>query len=297
MDTLNLETALKNASGLIDQRLGEVLVVPDAPEGRVIEAMKYTLMGGGKRLRAFLCIQTAKLFNVQEANYARVATAIECAHSYSLVHDDLPAMDDDDMRRGRPSLHKAFDEATAILAGDALLTLAFEIMADEKTHPRKAVRLDLISGFSKALGARGMVGGQMFDLMSPELELDAGALTRLQKMKTGALIEFSVDAGCIMGQVPDATRSVLTAYAHDIGLAFQIADDLLDVEACKDDIGKTPGKDEASGKVTFVSLLVLNRAKDQARMLVEQAVGHLEIFGSEADALREAAHYVIIRGY
>ena len=201
------------------------------------------------------------------------------------------------MRRGRPSLHKAFDEATAILAGDALLTLAFEIMADKQTHPRKAVRLDLISGFSKALGARGMVGGQMFDLMSPGLELDAGALTRLQKMKTGALIEYSVDAGCIIGQVPDSIRSALTAYAHDIGLAFQIADDLLDVEACQDDIGKTPGKDEASGKVTFVSLLGLNRAKDQARILVEQAIGHLESFGSEADALREAAHYVIIRGH
>ncbi|MEC8518201.1 MAG: farnesyl diphosphate synthase [Pseudomonadota bacterium] len=297
MNTPNLETALKHASGLIDQKLEEFLVVPDAPEGRVVEAMKYTLMGGGKRLRAFLCIQTAKLFNVEEAHYAGVATAIECAHSYSLVHDDLPAMDDDDMRRGRPSLHKAFDEATAILAGDALLTLAFEIMADKQTHPRKAVRLDLIYGFSKALGARGMVGGQMFDLMSPGLELDAGALTRLQKMKTGALIEYSVDAGCIMGQVPDSIRSALTAYAHDIGLAFQIADDLLDVEACQDDIGKTPGKDEASGKVTFVSLLGLNRAKDQARILVEQAIGHLESFGSEADALREAAHYVIIRGH
>ena len=297
MNTLNLETALKHASGLIDQKLEEFLVVPDAPEGRVIEAMKYTLMSGGKRLRAFLCVQTAKLFNVEEAHYARVATAIECAHSYSLVHDDLPAMDDDDMRRGRPSLHKAFDEATAILAGDALLTFAFEIIADKQTHPRKAVRLDLISGFSKALGARGMVGGQMFDLMSPGLELDAGALTRLQKMKTGALIEFSVDAGCIMGQVPDSIRSALNAYAHDIGLAFQIADDLLDVEACQDDIGKTPGKDEESGKVTFVSLLGLNRAKDQARILVEQAIGHLENFGSEADALREAAHYVIIRGH
>ena len=288
---------MKHASGLIDQKLEEFLVVPDAPEGRVIEAMKYTLMSGGKRLRAFLCVQTAKLFNVEEAHYARVATAIECAHSYSLVHDDLPAMDDDDMRRGRPSLHKAFDEATAILAGDALLTFAFEIIADKQTHPRKAVRLDLISGFSKALGARGMVGGQMFDLMSPGLELDAGALTRLQKMKTGALIEFSVDAGCIMGQVPDSIRSALNAYAHDIGLAFQIADDLLDVEACQDDIGKTPGKDEESGKVTFVSLLGLNRAKDQARILVEQAIGHLENFGSEADALREAAHYVIIRGH
>jgi len=297
MNTPNLETALKHASGLIDQKLGEFLVVPDAPEGRVFEAMKYTLMGGGKRLRAFLCIQTAKLFDVEEAHYARVATAIECAHSYSLVHDDLPAMDDDDMRRGRPSLHKAFDEATAILAGDALLTFAFEIMADKQTHPRKAVRLDLISGFSKALGARGMVGGQMFDLMSPELELDAGALTRLQKMKTGALIEYSVDAGCIMGQVPDSIQSALTAYAHDIGLAFQIADDLLDVEACQDDIGKTPGKDKASGKVTFVSLLGLNRAKDQACILVEQAIGHLESFGSEADALREAAHYVINRGH
>lgn len=296
MDTPSLECALKEASETINKTLDEILVTPDAPEGRVVEAMKYTLLGGGKHLRAFLCMQTAKLFNVEKAHYARVAAAIECAHSYSLVHDDLPAMDDDDMRRGQPSLHKAFDEATAILAGDALLTLSFEIMADEKTHPRKAVRLDLISAFGRALGARGMVGGQMFDLMSPGLDLDAGALTRLQKMKTGALIEFSVDAGCVLGQVEDPKRAVLNAYAHDIGLAFQIADDLLDVEACQDDIGKTLGKDEASGKVTFVSLLGLDRARDQAKILVDQAVGHLESFGGEADALREAAHYVILRG-
>ncbi|MGC6475740.1 MAG: polyprenyl synthetase family protein [Parvibaculales bacterium] len=283
------------AAALVDKCLHQILTIPESPEGKVVEAMRYSVLGGGKRFRAFLCCATANLFKVEPVHAARVASAIECIHSYSLIHDDLPCMDDDDMRRGKPSLHCAYDEATAILAGDALLTLAFEILSDEETHPRKAVRLDLIAGLAKASGVAGMVGGQIFDLLSPQMELDAGSLTHLQQLKTGALIRFSVEAGAILGFADTDKRQALVAYAHDIGLAFQIADDLLDVRETSEVLGKTAGKDAASGKVTFVSLLGVERAEAQANMLVEQAIQHISIFGDEAETLREAARFVIHR--
>ena len=283
------------AAARVDKLLHDLLTVPESVEGRVIEAMRYSVLGGGKRFRAFLCCASANLFDVDPTHAARAAAAIECVHSYSLIHDDLPCMDDDDMRRGKPSLHCAYDEATAVLAGDALLTLAFEILVDEQTHPRKAVRLDLIAGLTKAAGAQGMVGGQVFDMLSPELELDAGALTHLQQMKTGALIRFSVDAGAVLGGAGAEQRQALISYANDIGLAFQIADDLLDVRQTSEELGKTAGKDEASGKVTFVSLLGEERANAQAEVLVEQAVAHLSPFGAVAEPLREAAKFVIQR--
>lgn len=283
------------AAALVDKCLHQILAIPESPEGKVVEAMRYSVLGGGKRFRAFLCCATANLFKVEPVHAARVASAIECIHSYSLIHDDLPCMDDDDMRRGKPSLHCAYDEATAILAGDALLTLAFEILSDEETHPRKAVRLDLIAGLAKASGVAGMVGGQIFDLLSPQMELDAGSLTHLQQLKTGALIRFSVEAGAILGFADTDKRQALVAYAHDIGLAFQIADDLLDVRETSEVLGKTAGKDAASGKVTFVSLLGVERAEAQANMLVEQAIQHISIFGDEAEMLREAARFVIHR--
>ncbi len=283
------------AAALVDKCLHQILTKPESPEGKIVEAMRYSVLGGGKRFRAFLCCATANLFNVDPMHAARAASAIECIHSYSLIHDDLPCMDDDDMRRGKPSLHRAYDEATAILAGDALLTLAFEILSDEATHPRKAVRLDLIAGLAKASGVAGMVGGQIFDLLSPQMELDAGSLTHLQQLKTGALIRFSVEAGAILGFADTDKRHALIAYAHDIGLAFQIADDLLDVLETSDVLGKTAGKDAASGKVTFVSLLGVERAEAQANMLVEQAIQHISIFGKEAETLREAARFVIHR--
>ena len=283
------------AAARVDKLLHDLRTVPESVEGRVIEAMRYSVLGGGKRFRAFLCCASANLFDVDPTHAARAAAAIECVHSYSLIHDDLPCMDDDDMRRGKPSLHCAYDEATAVLAGDALLTLAFEILVDEQTHPRKAVRLDLIAGLTKAAGAQGMVGGQVFDMLSPELELDAGALTHLQQMKTGALIRFSVDAGAVLGGAGAEQRQALISYANDIGLAFQIADDLLDVRQTSEELGKTAGKDEASGKVTFVSLLGEERANAQAEVLVEQAVAHLSPFGAVAEPLREAAKFVIQR--
>lgn len=283
------------AAALVDKCLHQILTKPESPEGKIVEAMRYSVLGGGKRFRAFLCCATANLFNVDPMHAARAASAIECIHSYSLIHDDLPCMDDDDMRRGKPSLHRAYDEATAILAGDALLTLAFEILSDEATHPRKAVRLDLIAGLAKASGVAGMVGGQIFDLLSPQMELDAGSLTHLQQLKTGALIRFSVEAGAILGFADTDKRQALIAYAHDIGLAFQIADDLLDVLETSEVLGKTAGKDAASGKVTFVSLLGVDRAEAQANMLVEQAIQHISIFGEEAETLREAARFVIHR--
>jgi len=238
-----------------------LLHVPDGPENRLIEAMRYTMLDGGKGFRPYLCYAVARLFRVDEAHAIRAAAAVEAVHCYSLIHDDLPAMDDDDMRRGKASLHMAFDEATAILAGDALLTLAFEILSDEATHKEAGKRLALVNALARAAGMRGMVGGQMIDLQSPDLDLDAGGLTRLQKMKTGALISFAVEAGAILGGADESERHALAGYAHDIGLAFQIADDVLDVDAASADLGKTAGKDAIEGKVTFASLLGTERAR------------------------------------
>lgn len=286
------QQAVTQVSALLDDVLG----LPDGPEKKLIEAMRYSALDGGKGFRPYLSYAAAKLFDVDEARAIRAAAAVEAVHCYSLIHDDLPAMDDDDMRRGRPSLHKAFDEATAILAGDALLTLAFELLADEATHKEAGKRLQLVSALSKAAGMHGMVGGQMIDLQSPGLDLDAGGLTRLQKMKTGALIGFAVEAGAILGGADEQERHALLGYAHDIGLAFQIADDVLDVEGESAALGKTAGKDAADGKVTFVSLLGVQRARDQAQLLVEKAIGHLAAFGGRADSLRQAAEFVIQRG-
>ena len=272
-----------------------LLQLPDGPESRLIEAMRYTMLSDGKGFRPYLSYAAAQLFNVDEVSAIRVAAAVEAVHCYSLIHDDLPAMDDDDMRRGKASLHVAFDEATAILAGDALLTLAFEILADEATHQEMNKRLELVTALARAAGMQGMVGGQMIDLQSPQLDLDAGGLTRLQKMKTGALIGFALEAGAILGDADEAQRHALTGYAYDVGLAFQIADDVLDVDAKSADLGKTVGKDAADGKVTFASLLGTERARDQAGLLVEQAINHLALFGDDANGLRQAAEFVIKR--
>ncbi|HAK98272.1 MAG TPA: farnesyl-diphosphate synthase, partial [Rhodobiaceae bacterium] len=287
MDTQNLETALKNASGLIDQKLGEVLVVPDAPEGRVIEAMKYTLMGGGKRLRAFLCIQTAKLFNVEETHYARVAAAIECAHSYSLVHDDLPAMDDDDLRRGMPTCHIAFDEATAILAGDALQALAFTVLADAPLSTyAEAKRPQLLSVLAKSAGYVGMCGGQAIDLASTGESISLDELKRLHKLKTGALLRACVEMVAIVSEdlLPEA-KVDLMAYAADIGLAFQVQDDILDVVGSSEKLGKPAGSDEALGKNTFPAKLGMEGAKRELEMLHDNALQALARLPYNTDSL------------
>ena len=284
---------------LVDETLVRLIPEIEGPEARVYDAMRYAALAPGKRLRPFFVLATSTLFGVSTKSALQAAAAVELIHAYSLVHDDLPAMDDSDLRRGRPTCHKQFDEATAILAGDGLLTLAFEVVVDEDTHADPAVRVELARELAKAAGAAGMVGGQMIDLIAeeagPDVTADIGFITRLQRMKTGALIAFSCVAGPILGKAPVEARFPLNAYAHDLGLAFQIADDLLDAEGSAADTGKSVGQDAAAGKATFVSILGVERARDQARRLIDQAVKHLDVFGDRADLLRQAATFVVER--
>ena len=293
----SFKEALAQTATDVENALNDLLPGPAGPEARVFEAMRYAIMAGGKRLRPFFVMQSAKLFDVEREHALRVAAAIECVHTYSLVHDDLPCMDDDDLRRGQPTTHKKFDEATAVLAGDGLLTFAFEILADQGTHPNSQIRADLISALALASGGQGMVGGQMIDLEAEKSpgELNIGAITRLQQLKTGALITFSCVAGAILGRAHHDRHHALRAYAHDLGLAFQIADDLLDVEGDEASLGKGVGKDANAGKATFVSMLGVEGARKQAKILSEQAVQHLVGFDERADLLREAAHFVVAR--
>ncbi len=292
---LSFEAALAEAATLTNSLLERLLVVPPDLEARVYEAMRYAALGPGKRLRPFLVLAGARLFGVNRQCALQVAAAIEMVHAYSLVHDDLPAMDDSDLRRGRPTCHKEFDEATAILAGDGLLTMAFELLAHPDAHADPAVRCELVAALAAAAGAAGMVGGQMIDLIAEHRSLDIGAITRLQRMKTGALIAFSCEAGSILARAPAEARTALRGYAHDLGLAFQIADDLLDVEGSPAETGKPAGADAAAGKATFVSILGVERARNQAELLIGQAVAHLDLFGGRAELLREAARFVISR--
>ena len=297
MDTVAFEAALRGAAEEVESALDSLLPKPIGPEARVLEAMRYAIFGGGKRLRPFLALASAAAFGVDRRSALRVASAIECIHTYSLVHDDLPCMDDDDLRRGRPTTHKEFDEATAVLAGDALLTLAFEILANPETHEDPYVRCDLVARMAQASGCHGMVGGQMIDLVSEGETLDAGAITRLQRMKTGALIGFSCESGAILGRASPAHRTALNAYAHDLGLAFQIADDLLDVEGDPAQLGKAAHKDADAGKQTLVGLLGIETARQRAEILAQQAIIHLEAFEDEdrTELLRQAARFAIQR--
>ena len=290
-----LDSALTACAETVEKYLDRLLPKSEMPEARVIDAMRYATLGGGKRIRPFLLVQSATLFSVAESRAYRAAAALEMVHCYSLVHDDLPAMDDDDMRRGRPTVHKEFDEATAILAGDALLTKSFEVLADPETHGNASVRANLCLELAKAAGDHGMVGGQMLDLVAEQSELDIPEITRLQRMKTGALIAVACDMGAIMGQASNSARQALHHYAHDIGLAFQIADDLLDVEGDAEEVGKRTGKDEAAGKATFVSLLGVDRARDQAHLLAEQAAAHLEMFEEKGEHLKQLANFIVTR--
>jgi farnesyl diphosphate synthase len=288
--------ALAEAASLTNSVLDKIVPVPPGLESRVFEAMRYAALGPGKRLRPFLVMASAQLFGVGRRSALQVAAAIELVHSYSLVHDDLPAMDNSDLRRGRPTCHKAFDDATAILAGDGLLTLAFEVLAQVDTHGDPAVRCELVAALAQAAGGNGMVGGQMIDLIAEQRrDLDIGAITRLQRLKTGALIAFACESGAILGKAPAEPRLALRGYAHDLGLAFQIADDLLDVEGSSGETGKPVGQDAAAGKATFVSILGTERARAQAELLVRQAVAHLDLFEQRAELLREAAQFVIDR--
>lgn len=294
-DTLSLDAAMTRAAEDVSRQLDLVLPEGAGPERRLHEAMRYAALGGGKRLRPFLVLESARLFNVAESCALRVAAAIEMIHCYSLVHDDLPAMDDSPLRRGRPSAHVAYDEATAVLAGDALLTLAFQVLGEAGTHSDPQVRADLVVDLAKAAGPCGMCGGQMLDLAAEGQDLDIGAITRLQRLKTGEIIAFSCRAGAILGKAPAPLRDALDAYAHDLGLAFQIADDLLDAEGTAETTGKATQQDAAAGKATFVSILGIERARDQAARLSEQAVLHLQPFAEKARLLAEVARFVVTR--
>ncbi len=294
----DLAKAMTAVAARIDEKLRHLLPAGDVPERRLFDAMRYAVLAGGKRLRPFLVLTTANLFKVADESALRVASAIEILHTYTLVHDDLPAMDNDDLRRGLPTCHRKFDEATAILAGDALLTQSFEILAHPDTHSDPAVRAELVLEIARAVGANGTVGGQMIDLLAAEgLSMDIASITRLQQLKTGRLMSCSCEAGAILGKAPRPLRSHLLAYAHDLGLAFQIRDDLLDIEGNINEMGKAVRKDDSHGKATFVSLLGIERAHAQAAMLVSQAIAHLDVFDSEADILRQVARFVVERRY
>jgi farnesyl diphosphate synthase len=296
-DASLLAPALERVRAEVDDFLAGLLAVPPDPRARLYEAMRYAAMGGGKRLRPLLVVASSALFHTDRERAVRVGAAVECIHVYSLIHDDLPAMDDDDLRRGKPTLHKAYDEATAILAGDSLHALAFEILADGATHEDPFVRAELIAELARAAGPAGMAGGQMMDLAAADGALDLAAVTRLQQLKTGALIGFCLEAGAIMGRSPPELRLKLRGYARDVGLAFQIADDLLDEEGQEEKTGKKVGKDRAAGKETFVTLLGRERARQQAELLVGQAVDYLKSYGAEADLLRAIARFAVERDH
>jgi farnesyl diphosphate synthase len=295
LDTVSVDEAAAVTVKLTDSIIDGLLRAPPELEARVYEAMRYSALAPGKRLRPLLVLASARLFGVARGSALQVAAAIEMVHAYSLIHDDLPAMDNSDLRRGRPTCHKAFDDATAVLAGDGLLTMAFEVLSHPDAHGDPAVRCELVSALAAAAGSAGMVGGQMIDLIAEKQPLDIGAITRLQRMKTGALIAFSCEAGAILAKASHDQRTALRGYAHDLGLAFQIADDLLDVEGSAEETGKPVGADAAAGKATFVSILGVERARAQADLLVEQAVAHLDLFEQRAELLRQVARFVVSR--
>jgi farnesyl diphosphate synthase len=290
---LSFELALRQAAQETDALLDRLLPLDASPARRIMEAVRYAALGPGKRLRPFLLVEAASLFDVPRQRALRAGAALECIHCYSLVHDDLPAMDDDDLRRGRATTHKAFDEATAILAGDALLTFAFEILSDAETYPDATIRVALVSGLAKAAGQAGMVGGQMLDI---EAETQANSnlsdIVRIQSLKTGALFRFACEAGAVLGQGDPAP---LRRYADSIGLAFQIADDILDVESTPEALGKATQKDKGMGKATFVDLLGLDGARHKAGGLVDEAVAALAPYGPKANLLADAARFIVAR--
>jgi farnesyl diphosphate synthase len=297
--TPDLQEALIEASELLWEKMDHLLPEPEVGKGRrLLEAMRYAALSEGKRLRPFLTVTSANLFGVSIMSSLQTAAAVEFVHAYSLVHDDLPAMDDDDLRRGQPSCHKKFDEATAILTGDALLTFAFEVLADPSTHFDPSVRSELVGAMARAAGHQGMVGGQVLDMTMDHAKLGINEITRMQKMKTGALFVVSCEMGAILGKAPRNLRNALKAYANDLGLAFQITDDLLDAEATgvtDADTDFSYRTDKTVGKATFVTSLGEDKAREQAKILANQAISHLSVFDERANLLRDLARFIIER--
>ncbi len=295
IEGVNLEAESARVSGAVDNLFRHYLANPGDGRDRLFAAMRHAGIGGGKRLRPLLTVAAAQLFGMDEERAIRAGAAIEAIHVYSLIHDDLPCMDNDDLRRGKPTVHKAFDDATAVLAGDCFHDLAFEILSDVSTHEDPFVRAELVLELARASGPHGMAGGQMLDLVAEGQTLDLGAISRLQQLKTGALIEYAVEAACIMGRIDPRARTPYRGYARAIGLAFQIADDLLDHDGDEALAGKRLQKDAKAGKATFVSLMGEERSRHQCAMLVGQAIEHLGDHGAEADLLRAIGHFVEVR--
>lgn len=292
---MDFEQRLKEVADRLTVALDQLIPPAGGPEADLMRAMRHAALANGKRMRPFYVLETGRMFGAPEKSLLRVAAALECVHTYSLVHDDLPCMDDDDVRRGQPTVHKAFDEATAVLAGDALLTLAFRILADSDTHDDPAIRIELIERLSDASGALGMVGGQMIDMLGPDMPRDINTITRMQRLKTGALISYSTEAAAIVGGARAAERHALAGFSHDLGLAYQIADDILDAVGEESMTGKAVRKDRDAGKANFVTLLGLDGARERVRLLAAQAREHLAIFRNRADILLQSVDFVLGR--
>ncbi|SMF60722.1 farnesyl-diphosphate synthase [Tistlia consotensis] len=295
MTEAELKKALAEVAGAVETMLAELMPDAAGPIGRLRAAMRHGSLNGGKRLRPFLLVGSADLFGVPRERSLRAGVALEMVHCYSLVHDDLPAMDDSDLRRGQPTVHKAYDDATAVLAGDALLTEAFGVLADPATHPDPAVRCRLVAGLARAAGSEGMVGGQAIDLSAERHGLDLAGIERLQALKTGALIAYACEAGALLGEASPEQTAALVDYARLLGLAFQIVDDLLDVEGTTEELGKPAQQDADLGKATFVVHLGVDGARRRAAELADKARCRLDSFGENADALRRTIDFVLAR--
>ena len=294
-EVVDFELRLTEVADKVTVALDQLIPPASGPEADLMRAMRHAALANGKRMRPFFLLEAGAMFDAPEKSLLRAAAALECVHCYSLVHDDLPCMDDDDFRRGQPTVHKAFDEATAVLAGDALLTLAFKILASNETHRDAEVRALLIERLADAAGARGMVGGQMIDMLETDSPRDLNTITRMQRLKTGALISYATEAAGIIGHAREHERSALAGFSNDLGLAYQIADDLLDATGDEEAVGKALAKDEEAGKANFVTILGVDGARQRVRLLAAQAKEHLAIFREKANILLQSVDFVLDR--